>query len=135
MTFSYDASALGTELNKIRLYIGDTDEDDVLLQDEEIALVQADSTTFLRRCASCCRLICTKLARRVDVKLASFSEKASDLYKRYLEKAKYYEGQSSTSYPWSGSIYVDDKDATEEDYDDGVLTKPKFKRGQMDNSR
>ena len=135
MTFSYDASALDTELNKIRLYIGDVDEDDALLADEEIAQVQADSTTFLRRCASCCRLICSKLARRVDSKLSSFTENAEVIYERYLKMAEYYEAQSSMNYPWSGAIYVDDKDATEDDYDDDTLVKPKFQRGKMDNTR
>lgn len=135
MTFSYDAQNLANELNKIRLYIGDVDEDDVLLADEEIALVQADSTTFLRRCASCCRLISVKLARRVDMKLSTFTESAAVLYERYLKMTAHYEAQSGLNHPWSGSIYVDDKDATEEDYDDGVLVKPKFKRGKMNNPR
>ena len=135
MTFSYDAGALSTELNKIRLYIGDVDEDDALLADEEIVQVQADSTTFLRRCASCCRLICSKLARRVDSKLSTFTENAEIVYERYLKMAAHYEAQSGLNYPWSGSIYVDDKDATKEDYADGVLVKPKFQRGKMDNTR
>lgn len=135
MTFSYDAHNLATELNKIRLYIGDVDEDDILLADEEITIVQADSTTFLRRCASCCRLIAVKLARRVDMKLSTFTEEAAVLYERYLKMTEYYESQSSMNHPWSGAIYKVDKDATEEEYADGTLVKPKFERGKMDNPR
>ena len=52
MTFSYDSDDLATELNKIRLWIGDVDEDDAFLQDEEIAYVQDDSSTFLKRVAA-----------------------------------------------------------------------------------
>ena len=133
MTFSYNAGALDTELNKIRLYIGDVDEDDALLADEEIAQVQADSTTFLRRCASCCRLILGKVARRVDSKLSTFTENAEIVYERYLKMAAHYEAQSGLNYPWSGSIYVDDKDAAKEEYTEGTLVKPKFERNQMSN--
>ena len=129
MTFSYDSSALTTELNKIRLWIGDVVEDDVLLQDEEIAYVQSDSSTFLKRVAACCRLICAKLARRVDYKLSLLSEKASDTYERYLAMTKYYELNSSTSFPWVGSI---DKSLKEDVEDDTSLVKPKIRKGMMD---
>lgn len=129
MTFSYDPTALTEELNKIRLWIGDVDEDDILLQDEEIAYVQSDSSTFLRRVAACCRLICAKLARKVDYKLSLLSEKASDTYERYKAMTKYYELNSSTSYPWMGSLDISLKKTTE---DDTSLVKPKIKKGMMD---
>ena len=135
MTFSYDAQNLDSELNKIRLYIGDVDEGDFLLADEEIAVVQAGSTTFLRRCASCCRLIATKLARRVDMKLSTFTESAGAIYDRYLKMASHYEAQSGMNHPWSGAVYEDDKANTQDDRDNGTLVKPLFKRGKMNNPR
>lgn len=135
MSFSYDSQNLASELNKIRLYIGDTDVDDALLQDEEIGVVQADSTTFFRRCASCCRLVCSKLARRVDNKLASFTEDASVVYERYKKMADHYESKAAMNYPWSGAIYEDDKDSTKDDYAEGTLVKPKFEKGSMNNTR
>jgi len=134
MTFNYDEAALSTELNKIRLYIGDTNEYDVLLQDEEIALVQSDFSTFNKRCAQCCRLICAKVLRRVDGKFGNLAEKSSQMYERYKEKADYYDSKSSASYPWSGSIYVSDKEDTEDDWDEDTLVEPKFKKGMMDNA-
>lgn len=130
MSFTYDETQLSVELNKIRLRIGDTDEDDVLLQDEEIAYVQSDNTSFLRRVAACCRLICAKLARRVDYKLSLLSEKASVLYDRYKSMAEMYDGKSSQDFPWTSSVRVSDHDAVE---DDESLVKPKFKKGIMDN--
>ena len=39
MSFSYDETALDTELNRIRLEIGDTNSDRPLLDDEEIEQV------------------------------------------------------------------------------------------------
>lgn len=130
MSFSYDETKLSVELNKIRLWLGDTDEDDSLLQDEEIAYVQSDSTSFLRRVAACCRLICAKLSKRVDYKLSLLSEKASVLYDRYKSMAERFEGMSSQTFPWSSSIRVSDHDGVE---DDESLVKPKFKKGIMDN--
>lgn len=126
MTFSYDETALDVELNKIRLYIGDMDSDNPLLQDEEIASVQADVAGFRATVAACCRLICAQLARKVDYKLSLLSEKASELYKRYKALAERYEAMSSVSYPWSGAIFVADKEAVE---DDTSLVKPKFRKG------
>lgn len=128
MTFSYDETDLATELNKIRLWIGDVDGDDVLLQDEEIAYVQGDSSTFLKRVAACCRLICAKVARDVDYKLSLLSEKATDVYKRYKAMAERFEAGSSRSYPWAGSVEVAFKKATE---DDTSLVKPKIRKGMM----
>ncbi len=126
MTFSYDETQLSVELNKIRLYVGDTDSADPLLQDEEIINVQADITGFKATVAACCRLICAQLARKVDYKLSLLTEKASVLYERYKALAERYEVMSSVSYPWSGSIFKDDKEAVE---DDTSLVKPTFKRG------
>ena len=128
MAFSYNETDLATELNKIRLYIGDVDSDEQLLQDEEIAYVQSDSSTFVRRCAACCRLICTKVARDVDFKLSLLSEKASDVYERYKTLAERFEMSGSMSYPWAGSVDVSLKEANE---DDDALVKPKFRKGHM----
>lgn len=131
MSFSYDETRLDVEINKIRLYIGDTDSADPLLQDEEIQVMQADTTGFKATVAACCRLICAQLSRKVDYKLSLLTEKASVLYDRYKAMAERYEAMSSVSYPWSGAIYVSDKEATE---DDISLVKPKFKKNLHDHS-
>jgi len=130
MTFTYDESALSAELNKIRLYIGDTDSNDPLLHDEEIALVQSDFTSFNKRCAECCKLICAQIIRRVDGRLGNLTEKSSVLYDRYEKLATEFDRRSSSSYPWAGGIVQSDKDDIE---DDNALVDPKFKKGIMDN--
>lgn len=130
MTFSYDESALSTELNRVRLELGDTDEDDVLLQDEEIVQIQSEQSSFYRRVATCCGLICAKLARSVDYRLSLLSESASRKYERYKELEKKFALYAGTEYPWVGSIKKDLKQDVEDNVD---LVKPKFKRGMMDN--
>jgi len=131
MSFSYDSARLTDEINKIRLHLGDTDEDEPLLQDEEIRLIQDSSTTFRRRVAACCRLICAKVARDVDYRLSLLSEDAGSIYERYKEMAERYEDMGSLNYPWAGSILESFKKSTESDES---LVKPKFKVGQMDNT-
>lgn len=130
MSFSYDSARLSDELNQIRLYLGDTDEDDPLLQDEEIALMQDEHSSFKKRIAACCRLICAILARDVDFRLSLLSEKASVTYDRYKDMAERFEAMGSVSYPWAGSILKSYKESNEEDIS---LVKPRFKIGQMDN--
>lgn len=130
MTFSYDETALDVELNRIRLELGDTDSDDILLQDEEIGQIQSEQGTFYKRVAACCRLICSKIARKVDYKLSLLSESLSDLYDRYQKMEKEYSTKASFNHPWVGSIKKDLKEDVEGDTD---LVKPRFKRGQMDN--
>ena len=130
MTFSYDETDLSMELNRIRLELGDTNEDDALLQNEEIVQVQTEQSTFYRRVASCCRLICAKIAKRVNYKLSRLSEDASVLYDRYKEMEKMFSAKTSTNYPWVGSIKIDLKADVEANTN---LVKARFKRGQMDN--
>lgn len=130
MSFSYDSTRLEDEINQIRLHLGDTDEDEPLLQDEEIRLMQSSSSSFRRRVAACCRLICAKVARDVDYRLSLLSEDASEVYERYKDMAERYEVMGSSNYPWAGSILESFKDSTEKD---NSLVKPKFKKGQMDN--
>ena len=131
MSFSYDSTKLDKELNKIRLYLGDTDENDPLLQDEEVKLIQDDKTTFTKRVAACCRLICAQLARRVDYRLSLLSEKAGLMYERYKDQADRYEVMGSLSYPWAASVDVDLKEANE---DDSSIVQPKFTKGMHDNT-
>lgn len=134
MTFSYEIGKLSTQLNKVRLYIGDTDENDPLLQNEEIVLVQSTYTSFFRVCAECCRLICTKVSRRVDGKFGNIAEKSSEIYDRYRSLADSFDNKSSSTYPWSGAVLVSDKDGNKEEWDEDVIVKPVFQKGFMDNN-
>ncbi|PIP47629.1 MAG: hypothetical protein COX14_05585, partial [Chloroflexi bacterium CG23_combo_of_CG06-09_8_20_14_all_45_10] len=76
------------------------------------------------------RLICAKIAKRVNYKLSRLSEDASVLYDRYKEMEKMFSAKTSTNYPWVGSIKIDLKADVEANTN---LVKARFKRGQMDN--
>jgi len=130
MSFTYDPNNLSIELNRLRLELGDTDENDPLLLDEEIVKVQEEKSTFFLRVAECCRLICAKLSRKTKVKISGFSEDPSLLYDRYKEMQNKFVQLTSVSYPWIGANQISEKAAIE---NDTSLVKPKFKRDQFSN--
>lgn len=126
MSFSYDLADFDTELNRLRLEIGDTKSDDYFLDDEEIMVIQSEKTSFYRRAAACCELICAKVAREVNSKIGHFSESSNEIYVRYKSLVAKFSAQSSTSYPWSSAISISEKESFE---DDTSLVQPKIKLG------
>lgn len=131
MSFSYDLTDLSTELNRLRLEIGDTDSNDFFLADEEIIIIQDEKSSFYRRAAACCELICSKVAREVNFKVGHYSENSDEIYKRYQALAKKYRSHASVNYPWSSALTVADKEGYE---DDTSLVQPKIKLGLHDNT-
>lgn len=131
MSFSYDLADLGTEFNRLRLEIGDTDSDEFYLDDEEIMIIQSEKTSFYRRAAACCELICAKLAKEVKFKIGHFSEDAHNIYEHYKELAAKFTSYGSVNYPWISSISVSEKEMYE---DDTSLVQPNFKLGLHDNN-
>ena len=102
MAWSYDERNLNTtdalgRLNATRFLIGDTNEDDQQVQDEEVAfaLAQANNNTYFAG-AFLCRTIAAKYSRNVDVKIAgALEEMSSQLQAHYLELAEALEYQAS----------------------------------------
>lgn len=101
MAWSYDERNLNTtdalgRLNAVRFLIGDTNEDDQQVQDEEVAfaLDQANSNTYFAG-AFLCRTIAAKYSRNVDVKIGgALEETSSQLQAHYLELAEALEYQA-----------------------------------------
>lgn len=101
MAWSYDERNLNTtdalgRLNATRFLIGDTNEDDQQVQDEEVAfaLAQANNNTYFAG-AFLCRTIAAKYSRNVDVKIGgALEETSSQLQAHYLELAEALEYQA-----------------------------------------
>lgn len=101
MAWSYDERNLNTtdalgRLNATRFLVGDTNEDDQQVQDEEVAfaLAQANNNTYFAG-AFLCRTIAAKYSRNVDVEIdGAISEKSSQLQAHYLELAEALEYQA-----------------------------------------
>lgn len=101
MAWSYDERNLNTttelgRLNATRFLIGDTNELDEQVQDEEIkfTLSQANDNTYLAG-AFLCRTIAAKYARNVDVEISgALKESSSQIQAHYLELAEALEYQA-----------------------------------------
>jgi len=131
MAFTYDVEALDTELNRIRLEIGDTDSDRPLLDDEEIEQVISEYDSFNQKAGKCLRLICSLFASEPkSIRIEGFSENYADAYDHFKDLAARYERLGGGG-PWAGSIDDAFKEATELDTS---LVSPSFKRGMHDNS-
>jgi len=132
MTFTYDMSLLSTDsMTRIRLEIGDTDTNRVLLQDEEINQIIIEQSDFHMQVAECCRLILARIAKEPGkLKIENYFEDITKMGEYYSELAKRHSLLSGSAAPWAGSIDVDYKETME---DDTSKVKPLFKRGIHDN--
>ncbi len=131
MTFTYDLSKLGEDdISTMRLALGDTDENDSFLSDEEIIYLITQASTFNLQVAKCCRAIVAKVSHQVKYKAGDFSEDPTGLIKKYEDMALKYERLASGSYPWTSAISIEAKEEVVEDTDREV---PKFTKGMHDN--
>ena len=131
MTWTYSGDPSDNDRDAVRFEVGDTSSADPLVTDEEIAYILAGEGTILSAAAKCCEMIAAKFARDIDKKIESTSISASQRYKHYSELAKSLKQRiSGSGTPYSGSMYVADKEADESD---SSLKQPNFKLGMMDN--
>lgn len=123
--------------NKIRFMVGDTDTNDQLVSDEEIAFALTQFPANINSAAGfVCRSISAKLARLVDTKIESVSVNYSQRAQQYMALSAKFDKDASSGAgaafgaPVVGGISVSEMQAVEEDTD---RVKPKFKQGMLDN--
>ena len=87
MSFSYTAGSTAT-LDRVRLEIGDTDEDRALFQDAELDDIIVVETDVLPSAARACEILATRYAREVDFSADGSSFSKSQASRAYLELAK-----------------------------------------------
>ncbi len=131
MSFSYDPDALDVELNRIRLELGDTDEDSPYLLDEEIAIIQGEFSSLNPRLAKCCTIIANKLSEK-KVKIGDYSEDSTSIVDHFKSMAISYGHLASGSYPFSSSLTISGKEVYTADTD---VVQPRFARGMHDNNQ
>jgi hypothetical protein len=94
MAFSYDFTALTVPLNQVRLMVGDINESEPLLQDEEIAFVIGQSgSNIYAQAGAVARFIAAKLAREVDAVNEPLRQMFSQRMTRFLKLADMWEQQ------------------------------------------
>ncbi len=115
--------------DKVRLLIGDTDEDSQLLQDEEIDLfLTISAQNVSRAAATAARGLAAKFSSRASKQVGDLSIRYLDRTRGYLDLAKMLESQADRYpvAPYAGGISEADKDLAAEDSD---RVDPLFYRG------
>jgi hypothetical protein len=124
MTWTYDP-ALGSDTDKVRFYVQDTDTNDQLLTNEEIAATLSASSGVYRAAEACARAIALKLGRLPSVKLAIAGLDSKEQYEFYMGIAAEMASKATTrgGGVFAGGISKSDKKSREADSD---RPKPAF---------
>lgn len=86
MTFTYDGTP-STDLEKIRLEIGDTDSTAALFSDEEIQVKLDSEGSVLRAAAALCEILAARFSRYYDFETDGQSFKRSQMAEMYARRA------------------------------------------------
>ena len=131
---TYGANPEGSELDRVRLLIGDTDCANALLVDSEIQF-------YIDGCGSAdfgapraAEAIAGKFARKVTTRTGGVSKSNSDLMQHYLDLANRLDARAAETggAPIFTAMTKDDK---RQDRLDPSLVQPQFRIGQDDNPR
>lgn len=106
MTWTYLATDLSTDLAKVRREIGDTNEDDQFLQDEEITLALTDEGSVLLAAARACDWIARTFARDFDFEADGTKIMKAARAKQYRELAAELRDRGDAEASGSGGIGV-----------------------------
>lgn len=141
MTWTYGGDPAANARDAIRFLTGDTDTNDQLLADEEIAWVNNQvtgsdtATTGLYAAAyRCCLMIASKFSRLADQAVGDLRVSMSQKAKAYRLQAEEIRAvadkEGYTPTPYAGGITTADK---ETDEDDSGLVHGWFSTGQFVN--
>ncbi len=119
MTWTYSGDPSSTNRDAVRFLVGDTDNTDQLVTDEEIAYALAQEGNAYNAAARMARGLASKFARHPDQSLGDLSISYSQRYKHFTELAKKLEteGSSRRGVPYAGGISKADKDTVSADSD------------------
>lgn len=135
MSWSYSGDPSYSTQDKVRFLIGDTDESDQQVSDEEIAAILVDFPNPYNAAVQIVRSLVAKYSRRVEksksigdlsISYSSAADGYRDLLKSLLTQAALHGGLCE---PYAGGISISDKENQESDSDRVV---PAFRIGMHD---
>ena len=131
---TYGNDPENSELDQVRLLIGDTTCADALLLDSEINYFLATTATACYAAAEAARAIAAKFARKVTIGTGGVSKSLSDLMQHFLDLSKNLRTKADElgGAPVFTALRRNDKIEDREDED---LVQPTFFRGRDDNPR
>lgn len=133
MSFSYSGNPDHSPVDGVRFLIGDTDQCDVLLQDEEIqSFLRLYNQTPLNAAIRCCETIIAKLSRRPDEQVGQVRISYSQQAKAYRALLSDLQNRIATenAAPYAGGISISDQNAQNQNPD---RVRPKFNRNIFNN--
>ena len=106
MAFSYSGNPADSDKDAVRFLIGDTDSNDPLVTDEEIAWQLGQRVRVHLAASSCCVAIAAKFSRKADRSVgnlrASFSQQA-DAYRTLAQDLEAQAADTAVLQPFAGS--------------------------------
>lgn len=133
MSWTYTSDPANSDLDAIRLLIGDTNTSDQQLQDSEINWFDSAHGNIYSAAAAAARTIASKYARLVDKYVGDLRLQYSQRQKAYLALADQLDAQALVTVgasPYLGGNSVSEK---ETEYEDTSKVQPYFAREQFDN--
>jgi len=130
-TWTYTGDPNSSPKDAVRFYLGDTQELNPELWDEEIYfLLSEEGDVVIRAAARGASALVAKYAKVVDKRVDRLDLKSSDKFEHYKELATYLWGRVSSTglgvpMPYAGGISRTDKQSY---VDDSDLTNPFFTR-------
>lgn len=131
MSWSYSGDPGSRDEDAVRFEIGDTDETDQQMGDEEITYALSVEGNVLGASARCCEVLARKYARQADYTIGPLSLNASQRGEAYKLMAIELRKKAVTLTSGNGMYVggIDPADAAK----DTSLIQPAFKVGLMDN--
>jgi len=133
MTWTYTGDPSANNRDEVRFLIGDTDNADKIVQDEEIAYAIANEANNRLAAIRIVRTLAGKYARKVDKTVGDLKISYSQIYKHYVDLATFLEESDANLYApiaYAGGISVSDKDSVRDNSD---RADPMFTKGMNDN--
>jgi hypothetical protein len=136
--WTYDPTQLiGTSstnmLYQVRTLIGDTNQNEQLLWDQQIAFAVAQRPNIYAAAADCCRMVAAKYSRDVDITEGLLHKTYSARQKAFAARAMELDQRAKLTgkgLPYAGGISISDKQTQNQDSDRVV---PQFMVGLTDN--
>jgi len=134
MAWTYSGDPAGSTRDAVRFLIGDTDTDDQLLNDAEVAYFITQHGTVNRAASEAARAVAAKFARLMNRSIGALSADFSSKYRQYLELASdlLLKEETEPASPFVSGWKKDQK----ETYMDDSNREPIFgRKGVHDNNR
>ncbi len=131
--WNFDDS-LGTDRDKMRQWLGDTDETDKQLSDQQVAYFLSQNPNPIMAASLACTMLAAKYARSVSKTLGRLSVQAGDRMKHYQDLGAALRTQAMRGGGGCVPMYAGGLTRSQHTHygDNPDRSRPAYKRGQFD---